>query len=138
MSLIHFKSIDHSPLLDDPNLQYQLQIRSANLCRLCHLWRSKVRMIPGGSERWGPSEDDIRVAGVFEFTAQVESSAGFPATEPLSSSEELPDESDGELCEQLEAVMFADEYRDLEVDYATDFFEPAFAARSSGKRSRLE
>lgn len=86
------------------------------------MWRSKVRIIPAGSEDWGPSEAEIQQAGVFEFTAQVEPSEDFIDTEAMSSEEEQQ-LSDGDLCEQLEAMAFAEEYCDSGFEAAVEYVQ---------------
>lgn len=130
-------------LADDRNLTYQLDLQANNLCRLCLLWRGRVRIIPGGSEQWGPSEADILKAGVYEFTAQVDPStdADWTETEDVSSEDEQL-ESDGELCEQLEAMAFAEEYRETDFEVPPEFFNHTHSGRrgdgSPEKRSRYE
>jgi hypothetical protein len=111
-----------SMTIGDENIIYQLDLRAQELCRLCVVWRSKLRPIPADiDEFWGPLADDLRQASELEFNPRWENDND-TEEEDCQSGEGSEDSGedwggveyenfDGDLIESLEALAFSDEYR---------------------------
>jgi hypothetical protein len=76
---------------------YQLRLQREELCRICAIWKRKVRSLPDGDDGnlWGPSDVELHNASVSEITGRWAEGSG-SENEMSESSDESSDDADAE------------------------------------------
>jgi len=135
-----WRSLEHAiaGAVEDPDLEFQLNIRRDELCRLCVTWQKHVSAIPGAhpmSASWGPSERQLNEAALYEISESADlDEHPEPELHQHSTDEEDDDcdfdygacnsdhEVDGDLLDAAEATALIDAYHATsEVDLDFDF-----------------
>ncbi|GBE78980.1 hypothetical protein SCP_0201770 [Sparassis crispa] len=112
---------------NDIDLLYLLHRRRDRLSRLCVTWQSQVHAIlclTPMSSSWGPSEQELRDAAVYQVTGKWDKDESLMAQynpgenqdddeERVSFDPPTDSEDDGELVDAAEVVAFNDAYHEL-------------------------